>query len=268
MSGLLAASMESSGGTRINWGLEPSHLELPSLLQTTDLSLITQDRFHSKLCHLFSGFSAMTWSFAFQSCIPVPQGSGPRLFYYYMFDQLLFFVFVLLSGSQAAGAAGCQHPGGEDGEQDADGGDWTWHGQHHLSELHGLPGGNSQGKYSERWRVDQKKKKKSNNRQLNFTFCRNGQRNFSTLHLICWYRTHPERPASRKRMSSKHANTCFHAWVTQSFPPWILRGKCKSGLLWKGCHIMFVLGFTEKATAGKKEINIGHFFQTHLRNCK
>lgn len=149
MSRLLAAfilwSMESSGGTRINWGLEPSHLELPSQLQTNDLSLITEVSFHAKLWHLLSDFSAMTWSFAFQSCILVPQRSGPQLFYYYMFDQL-FFAFVLFSGSQAAGAAGCQHPGGEDGEQDADGGDWTWHGQHHLSELHGLPGGNSQGK--------------------------------------------------------------------------------------------------------------------------
>lgn len=89
--------MESSGGSRINWGLEPSHLELPSLLQTTDLSLITEVSFHTKLWHLLSDFSAMTWSFAFQSCIPVPQRSGPQLFYYYHFDQLFFFLSLFCS---------------------------------------------------------------------------------------------------------------------------------------------------------------------------
>lgn len=56
MSRLLAAfmlwSIESSGGTRIIRGLELSHLELPSLLQTTDLSLITEVSFHAKLWHL------------------------------------------------------------------------------------------------------------------------------------------------------------------------------------------------------------------------
>lgn len=183
-----------------------------------------------------------------------------------------FYPLLLFSGSQAAGAAGCQHPGGEDGEQDADGGDWTRHGQHHLSELHGLPGGNSQGKCSALWHTGQLRFQiylpklylfppiKSSYRQLTFICCRNGQRSFSTWLLICWYRTRPERLASRKRMSSKHTNKCFHAWVTQSFPPWILRGKCKSGLLWKGCHITFVLFFTEKATAGKEQINIELFF--------
>lgn len=63
---------------------------------------------------------------------------------------LLFSLLFVLhrSGSQAAGAPGCQHPGREDGEPDADSGEWPGHGQHHLPELHGLPGGDSEGKYS------------------------------------------------------------------------------------------------------------------------
>lgn len=60
--------------------------------------------------------------------------------------RFFFLSLSLSSGSKAAGATGCQHPGGEDGEQDADGGERPWHGQHHLSELHGLPGGDGEGK--------------------------------------------------------------------------------------------------------------------------
>lgn len=138
--------MESTGRSRIYRGLEMSHLDLPSLLQTTDLSLITEYNFHTKLLRLLSDFSAIRRSFSFQSCIPVTSvvaTSGVWLLHAWS-----TFFCVLFSGSQAAGAAGCQHPGREDGEQDADGGDWAWYGQHHISELHGLPGGNSQGKYS------------------------------------------------------------------------------------------------------------------------
>lgn len=51
------------------------------------------------------------------------------------------------AGGEAAGAAGRQHSGREDGEQDADGGERHRHGQHHLPELHGLPGGDCQGTY-------------------------------------------------------------------------------------------------------------------------
>lgn len=146
----------------------------------------------------------------------------------------------LFSGSQAAGAAGCQHRGREDGEQDADSGDWTWHGQHHISELHGFPGGNSQGKYSAQRHIDhwglqkwfptlhliqrQSAYRLFKPAILTLICSRNGQRNSSTLHLICWYRTHPGRPVLRKRMSSMHTNTT-HAFMHQSLKVFPLNPK-------------------------------------------
>ena len=48
-------------------------------------------------------------------------------------------------GCEAAGAAGRQLAGGEDGEPDADGGEQHRHGQHLLPELHGVPGGDRKG---------------------------------------------------------------------------------------------------------------------------
>lgn len=58
---------------------------------------------------------------------------------------IMFFTCLFFEGSQAAGAAGCQHAGRENGEQDADSGERPWHGQHHVPELHGLPGGDGEG---------------------------------------------------------------------------------------------------------------------------
>lgn len=81
MSRLASWNMESSGRSRGPGGLELSHLDLPSLLQTTDLSLITKNSFHIKLRCLLSDFSAIRWSFSFQSCTPVPRWSRPQLFW-------------------------------------------------------------------------------------------------------------------------------------------------------------------------------------------
>lgn len=98
---LLAAftvwNMESSGRSRIYRGLELSHLDLPSLLQTTDLSLITEFSFHTTLAlFAFCLTSVQIISFSFQSCISVPQWSRPQLFGYYMFDQRFSWSFFIL----------------------------------------------------------------------------------------------------------------------------------------------------------------------------
>lgn len=82
------------------------------LRRLSDLSLITE--FHTKLVHLLSDFSAIRWSFSL-SCQTI----------ICLINSFFVCVCVLFSGSQAAGAAGCQHPGREDGEQDSDSGDWT-----------------------------------------------------------------------------------------------------------------------------------------------
>lgn len=167
--------------------LRPGAVSPWSALSAPNFPLITEFSFPTKLWHFSPDFRVS------------------------VLDYLFLFLFFLFSGSQAAGAAGCQHPGREDGEQDADGGDWTWHGQHHLSELHGLPGGNSQGKYSLQRHRDYlwmctylpaffPKTKQLRYVKLKFCICRNGQRSFSTLCQICWFRTHPARPALRKRM--------------------------------------------------------------------
>lgn len=49
-------NMESSGRSRRPGSLELSHFDLPSLLQTTDLLLITEYSVHTKLRHLLSDF--------------------------------------------------------------------------------------------------------------------------------------------------------------------------------------------------------------------
>lgn len=59
---------------------------------------------------------------------------------------MLLICCVVCVGHEATRAAGREHPGGKDGEQDADGGERTRHGQHHIPQLHGLPGGDRQGK--------------------------------------------------------------------------------------------------------------------------
>lgn len=229
----------------------------------SDLSLITECSFHTKLLHLLSDFSAIRWSFSFQSWIPVSRWSQPKLLDYYMLDQLFLGVFYfqeaklreLLDVSTLAGKMENRMLTVVTGPDMVN-----------MTYLNFMAFQEETAKVSilhkdhlactsvSQHYIYSKNKEVMDNLDLrSFTLiCRNGQRNSSTLRLICWYRTHPERPALRKRMSSKH-HTCFHAWVTQSFSPLILRGRCKSGLLSKDCRIMFDSHFTEKATVGKSK---------------
>lgn len=65
-----------SGGTRINWGLEPSQLDLPSMLQTTDLSLITKFSCHAKLLGTLRQNSVCFMGICFSKLYPSSSAVG------------------------------------------------------------------------------------------------------------------------------------------------------------------------------------------------